>query len=145
NQLIADDDESGRTEDPQLKRSCPTLPRSFPATWYRVSFGSGAQPVVGKADPDHPTAPLPHTMPAIGRALFDHITFSTDLRADRYVYAVDRSYGSGGIESPRIHYRYGTPPSAVVIGDTLPKTDGLTFSLKKATLDAVVADAIGKA
>lgn len=138
NQLIGDNDESGRVDDPQLKRTCPTLPRAFPATWYRVTSSTTARPVVGEADPGNATSPLPHTLPAIGRVLIDEVTFSADLRTDRYVYAIDRSYGSGGIESPRIHYRYGPTPLPVVLGDTLQKTDGLTFRLKQAALDQLI-------
>jgi hypothetical protein len=138
NQLIGDDDESGRVDDPQLKRSCPTLPRAFPATWYRVTSSTGAQPVVAEADPGNAMSPLPHTLPAIGRVLIEEVTFSAELRTDRYVYAIDRSYGSGGIESPRIHYRYGPTPLPVVLGDTLRKTDGLTFRLKQAALDQLI-------
>jgi hypothetical protein len=138
NQLIGDDDESGRVDDPQLKRSCPTLPRAFPATWYRVTSNTGARPVVGEADPENATSPLPHTRPAIGRVLIEEVTFSAELRTDRYVYAIDRSYGSGGIESPRIHYRYGPTPLPVVLGDTLRKTDGLTFRLKQSALDQLI-------
>jgi Lhr-like helicase len=144
NELIGDDDESAYVADRQFKRSCPTLPRAFPATWYRVTLGQ-AVPVVGKADPNHPTLPLPHTFPAIGRVLFEYINFSTQLRTDRYVYAIDRSYGSGGIESPRIHYRYGVGASPVVIGDTLGNTDGLTFHLSTATVDTLVAATVGNA
>lgn len=142
NQLIADEDEAGRVNDMALKRQCPTAPRAFPATWYRVSTGPNSRAVVGLGDPSHPTATLPHTLPAVGRVLFDEIRFSTELRTDRYVYAIDRSYGSGGIESPRIHYRRGSPPLPVVLGDTLAKTDGLTFSLKQATIDAILATAV---
>jgi hypothetical protein len=142
NQLIGDDDESGRVDDPQLKRSCPTLPRAYPATWYRVTPNGTARSVVGEADPENVTSPIPHTMPAIGRVLIDGITFSADLKTDRYVYAIDRSYGSGGIESPRIHYRYGPTPLPVVLGDTLRKTDGLTFRLKQAALDSLIEEAI---
>jgi hypothetical protein len=36
NQLIGDDDEAPRENDPQRTRNCPTLPRAFPAMWYRV-------------------------------------------------------------------------------------------------------------
>lgn len=138
NQLIGDDDESGKVDDPQLKRSCPTLPRTFPATWYRVTSGTSARSVVGKADPENATSPIPHTLPAIGRVLIETVTFSAELKTDKYIYAIDRSYGSGGIESPRIHYRYGPTPLPIVIGDTLRKTDGLTFRLKHATLDGLI-------
>jgi hypothetical protein len=142
NQLIGDDDESGRVDDPQLKRSCPTLPRAFPAMWHRVTTSMSARPVVGEADPGNATSPLPHTLPAIGRVLIDGVTFSSELGTDRYVYAIDRSYGSGGIESPRIHYRYGPTPLPVVLGDTLRKTDGLTFRLKQAALDDLINGAV---
>ena len=142
NQLIGDDDESGRVDDPQLKRSCPTLPRAFPATWYRVTSNTGGRPVVGEADPENATSPLPHTRPAIGRVLLEEVTFSAELRTDRYVYAIDRSYGSGGIESPRIHYRYGPTPLPVVLGDTLRKTDGLTFRLKQSALDQLISGVV---
>lgn len=143
NQLIGDDDEAGRVDDPQLRRSCPTLPRSFPATWYRVAPAANARAVVGQADPSSATSPLPHTFPAIGRVLFDAVTFSDELKTDRYVYALDRSYGSGGIESPRIYYRYGATPLPIVLGDTLQKTDGLTFGLKSNTLASVIQSAVG--
>ncbi len=145
NQLIGDDDEAGRVDDPQLKRSCPTLPRAFPATWYRVTPSASCRTVVGEADPENAAAPIPHTLPAIGRVLIEGVTFSSELQTDRYVYAIDRSYGSGGIESPRIHYRYGSTPLPVVLGDTLRKTDGLTFSLKQATLDALIDGAVSSA
>ncbi len=142
NQLIGDDDESGRVDDPLLKRSCPTLPRAFPAMWHRVTASMSARPVVGEADPGNATSPLPHTFPAIGRVLIEGVTFSAELKTDRYVYAIDRSYGSGGIESPRIHYRYGPTPLPVVLGDTLRKTDGLTFRLKQAALDDLINGAV---
>lgn len=142
NSLIGDDDESSRIDDLQLKRACPTLPRAFPATWYRVAPDPVATPVIGRADPSNATYPLAHTMPAIGRVLFDNVTYSSNLGADRYVYAIDRSYGSGGIESPRIHYRRGTPPHPVVIGETLGKTDGLTFHLRSGILDTVIEDVV---
>jgi hypothetical protein len=70
--------------------------------------------------------------------LLEGVTFSAELRTDRYVYAIDRSYGSGGIESPRIHYRYGPTPLPVVLGDTLRKTDGLTFRLKQSAIDQLI-------
>jgi hypothetical protein len=143
NQLIGDDDESGRVDGLPPNRSCPTLPRSFPATWYRVTPSANAQPVLGKADPSNGTSPLPHTFPALGRVLYERVTFSAELKTDRYVYAIDRSYGSGAIESPRIHYRYGATSHPVVLGDTLRNTDGITFHLKQSALDAVVGASVG--
>lgn len=143
NQLIADDDESNFIEDPDLKRQCPTLPRAFPATWYRVTHGSQERPVVGQADPENTAAPLDHGFPALGRTLFGSIAFSSELQTDRYVYAIDRTYGTGGVESPRIHYRHGNSP--VVLGERLERTDGLTFRLKPTILDALVNHALNSA
>ena len=143
NQLIGDDDEAGRVDDPKLKRACPTLPRSFPATWYRVTPGGSERGVVGQADPSSASSSLPHTFPAVGRVLFEAIAFSAELKTDRYIYAIDRSYGAGGIESPRIHYRYGATPLPVVLGDVLGKTDGLTFRIKAATFDTLIQATIG--
>lgn len=140
NHLIGDDDESPREDDPKKRRACPTLPRAFPAIWFRVAQLDAGVPVVGVADPGHPTMSVPHTFPALGRVLFDSIAFSAALKTDRYVYAIDRSYGSGGIESPRIHYRRGGPtPMPVVLGDTLGRTDGLVFKVRRATSDALLA------
>lgn len=140
NQLIADDDEADREPDPNRTRPCPTLPRAFPATWFRVRNQGAATPVVGYAAPGHPTTAIAHTYPAIGRTLFDAISFSFALQTDRYVYAIDRSYGAGGIESPRIHYRRGgAVPAPVVLGDTLGRTDGLVFSVRQPLVDAVLA------
>jgi Lhr-like helicase len=143
NQLIGDDDESDWINDPDSRRQCPTLPRSFPATWYRVRHGSRQVLVVGQADPENTASPLNHSYPALGRALFEAVAFSSELQADRYVYAIDRTYGTGGIESPRIHYRHGGSP--VVLGEQLAKTDGLTFRLKPPTLSALVQQAVGSA
>jgi len=138
NQLVGDDDESPRIADPKLKRDCPTLPRAFPAIWYRVAEGGPSAVVRGMADPLHPTTKLPHTFPAIGRALFERVTFTNNLRVDRYAYAIDRTYGTGAVESPRIYYRHGVPPRPVVLGDTLGQTDGLTFHLRQDTLDVIL-------
>ena len=134
NQLIGDDDESGRVDDPQLKRSCPTLPRAFPAMWYRVTPSTSARPSSGRLTRKRNVAPPAHASRDRPRADRGSDVLR-ELKTDRYVYAIDRSYGSGGIESPRIHYRYGPTPLPVVLGDTLRKTDGLTFRLKQAALD----------
>jgi len=139
NGLVADDDEADRVSDPQLKLNCPTLPRAFPATWYRVTQGATARPVVGEADPGNAASPIRHTLPAIGRVLIESVSFSADLKTDRYVYAIDRSYGTGAIDSPRIHYRHGPTPLPVVLGDTLGKTDGLIFRLRQAALDQLIS------
>src|SRR5439155_8956447 len=48
----------------------------------------------------------------------------------------------GGIESPRIPYRYGPTQLPVVLGDALRKTDGLTFRLKQAALDTLIGRAV---
>ena len=145
NQLIADDDEAARVDDPDQKRSCPTLPRAFPATWYRVSHGTTERMFVGRANPESSSSPLPHTFPAIGRAMFENVAYSTQLKTDKYVYAIDRTYGTGGIESPRIHYRYGNPPMSVALGDTLKSTDGLTFRLKQGLIDDLIASTLASA
>lgn len=139
--LIADGDETDETNDPQRVKSCPTLPRAFPATWYRVETDPKAQPVVGKAAPGAADE-LPHTFPALGRVLFEGVTFASGVKVDRYVYAIDRAYGIR-IESPRLHYRRGPTKEPVVLGDTLGKTDGLTFQLRSSTLDEVIKEALG--
>ena len=141
NSLIEDGDESSEIQDPKLKSQCPTLPRAFPAIWYRVARGAHQRRVVGRADPENAASPLNHGFPALGRTLLESITFSSELKTDRYVYAIDRTYGTGAVESPRIHYRHNNSP--VVLGERLEKTDGLTFSLKPSTLDALVQLALG--
>ncbi|WP_426753393.1 DEAD/DEAH box helicase [Myxococcus sp. Y35] len=139
--LIADGDEAQRANNPADVKGCPTVPRAFPATWYRVETDPKAQPVRGKAAPGTANE-LPHTFPAIGRVLLDGVTFATGMKVDRYVYAIDRSYGNV-IESPRIHYRHGPTKEPVVLGDTLGQTDGLTFRLRPDTLEAVIDQALG--
>lgn len=141
-QLIGDDDEAPKENDPKRKLDCPTLPRAFPATWYRVQERGTPQQIVGEAQPSHPTSKIPHTFPAVGRTLFSSLAFSTELETDRYVYAIDRSYGSGVIESPRIHYRRGQNPLPVVIGDTLGKTDGLTFDMRPSAANHVLTSVL---
>ena len=139
--LVADNDESDRParNDDSDYATCPTVPRSFPATWYRVHPDTQARPVVGRAIPHASgTDTLPHTFPATGRVLFQQITESTRLKMDRYIYALDRTYGLGSVDSPRIHYRRGASRRPVVIGDTLRHTDGLTFELEPTMLDAIL-------
>jgi len=137
--LVADDDESPKTNDPQSPE-CPTLPRAFPATWYRVSGCAQSTRVRSPEDPSVGVGK--HEYPAFGRRVFDEITFSSDMRTDTFVYAIDRTYGIGAIESPRIYYRKGTPHQWVVIGDQTKQTDGLTFHLNVKFLDAVSQEAV---
>jgi hypothetical protein len=136
--LIEDGDEAPRSNDPDSKQTCPTLPRAFPASWYRVNPGPQRQPIVGQADPNNPHSPVPHTYPAIGRVLFEGVDFSAELATDRYVYAIDRSYGNS-IQGPRIYYRYGPTLLPVVLGERLSKTDGLIFRLKGVVLDTLIS------
>ena len=132
--LVADDDEAPRTLDPSAPE-CPTLPRAFPVTWYRVS---GCNQPVPVRSPDDPSIGVgPHEYPALGRSVFEEVTFSTDMKTDKFVYAIDRTYGIGGIESPRIYYRKGNPHQWAAIGDQSAETDGLTFRLKAHAVDAV--------
>ncbi len=132
--LVADGDEAPRTNDPSAPE-CPTLPRAFPVTWYRVT---GCAHPIAVRSPDDPSIGVgPHEYPALGRSVFEEVTFSTDMKTDKFVYAIDRTYGIGGIESPRIYYRKGTPHQWAAIGDQSAETDGLTFRLKAATVDAV--------
>ena len=56
-QLIGDDDEADRVDDLNQKRSCPTLPRAFPATWYRITRGATETPLIGRADPENLSKP----------------------------------------------------------------------------------------
>lgn len=145
--LVADGDESDlpTNADESDYSTCPTLPRSFPATWYRVRPDDQATAVVGRAVPHASGADsLPHTLPATGRVLFQRITESARLRMDRYIYALDRTYGLGSVDSPRLHYRRGVSRRPVVLGDTLRHTDGLTFELDPAMLDTVLDQALGQ-
>src|SRR5206468_2763424 len=54
-----------------------------------------------------------------------------------FVYAIDRTYGIGTVESPRIYYRKGDPHQWAAIGDQATQTDGLTFRLKGAGVHSV--------
>ncbi len=136
--LVADDDETPRTNDPSAPE-CPTLPRAFPVTWYRVSGCNNRVPVRGPEDVSVGVGA--HEYPALGRCLFDEVTFSTDMKTDTFVYAIDRTYGVGAVESPRIYYRKGNPHQWAAIGDHASQTDGLTFHLKAATLVDVTQQA----
>jgi hypothetical protein len=138
--LVADDDEAPRTSDPSAPE-CPTLPRAFPVSWYRVSGCNHPVPVRSPLDPSVGVGP--HEYPAFGRSVFEEVTFSTDMKTDKFVYAIDRTYGIGGIESPRIYYRKGHPHQWAAIGDQSAETDGLTFRLKVPTVDAVNQEATG--
>ena len=63
-----------------------------------------------------------HEYPALGRYVFDDVTFSSDMKTDTFVYALDRTYGMGAIESPRIYFRKGAPHQFVAIGDQTAQT-----------------------
>lgn len=137
--LVADDDEAPRTNDPRAPE-CPTLPRAFPVTWYRVS---GCADKVAVRSPEDPSVGVGvHEYPALGRHVFEEVTFSTDMKTDTFVYAIDRTYGIGTVESPRIYYRKGNPHQWAAIGDQATQTDGLTFRLKAARFHAVTQEAI---
>ncbi len=136
--LVADGDELPPTNDPDAPE-CPTLPRAFPVTWYRVSGCGHSVAVRGPEDSSEGVGP--HQYPAIGRCLFEDVSFSSDMKTDRFVYAIDRTYGLGTIDSPRIYYRKGNPHQWVAIGDQSTVTDGLTFRLKPAALSAVTQQA----
>jgi hypothetical protein len=56
------------------------------------------------------------------------------MKTDTFVYAIDRTYGIGATESPRIYYRRGDPHQWAAIGDQATQTDGLTFRLNAAVL-----------
>jgi len=131
--LIGDDDEASPADPSTNPPQCPTLPRGFPAMWYRVE---------PSPPPSASTATL-STYPPRGQQLFarDVVLDERSLQVDRYVYAIDRSYGLGD-DPPRIHYRIGSNPVPVVLGDTLMRTDGLTFCLKPTTVDAVLDAAL---
>jgi hypothetical protein len=99
--------------------------------WYRVEVPAGRPP----------RERLP--FPSLGRALFDAVDLHEGMQVDRYVYAIDRTYGNE-VQPPRIHYRRGTDnPLPVVLGDTLLRTDGLTFRLRPDAVGAVLAEALG--
>jgi hypothetical protein len=135
--LVGDGDEAPDPDPLQDPPRCPTLPRAFPAMWYRVVIAPGAPTVIGQAAPDT-TQAVPHTFPAVGRVLLDRATFSEQVTVDRYVYALDRTYGTE-VQSPRIHYRQGgAVQRPIVIGDTLMSTDGITLHLQEATVNAVL-------
>ena len=136
--LVADDDEAPRTNDPSSVQ-CPTLPRAFPVTWYRVS--GCARPVVVRSPEDPLVGVGRHEYPALGRSVFEDVTFSTDMKTDTFVYAIDRTYGIGTIESPRIYYRKGDPHQWAAIGDQATQTDGLVFHLKESALHTVIQQA----
>jgi hypothetical protein len=136
--LVADDDEAPRTNDPSAAE-CPTLPRAFPVTWYRVS---GCAHPIAVRSPEDPSVGLGiHEYPALGRSVFEDVTFSTDMKTDTFVYAIDRTYGIGTIESPRIYYRKGDPHHWAAIGNQATQTDGLTFRLKDPALHSVTQQA----
>jgi hypothetical protein len=136
--LVADGDESPKISDPQAPE-CPTLPRAFPATWYRVSGCSQCTQV--RSPEDASVGVGKHEYPAFGRSVFKEVTFSSDMRTDKFVYAIDRTYGIGAVESPRIYYRRGTPHQWVAIGDETVQTDGLTFRLNDTVISSVVQEA----
>jgi hypothetical protein len=140
--LVADDDEAPRTSDPTAPE-CPTLPRAFPVTWYRVSGCAQSLLVRSPADPSVGVGA--HEYPAMGRSVFEEVTFSTDMKTDRFVYAVDRTYGVGTIESPRLYYRKGSPHQWAAIGDQSAQTDGLIFRLKAGVLGGVTQQATAAA
>jgi hypothetical protein len=136
--LVADDDEAPRTNDPRSPE-CATLPRAFPVTWYRVS--GCANRVTVRGPEDSAIGVGAHEYPALGRHILEEVTFSTDMKTDTFVYAIDRTYGIGTIESPRIYYRKGNPHQWAAIGDQATQTDGLTFRLKASALQAVTQHA----
>ncbi len=115
---------------------CGTLPRAFPALWYRVPTPPAGRPVCGLGRPGEPH-PRPHAFPTSARVLFEEVTFSDQLTVTCYAYAIDRNY-SNFVPAPRIYYRRGTPALPVVIGDTLLKTDGMAFRLRREVIDAIV-------
>ena len=136
--LVADGDEAPVTRDPSAA-SCPTLPRAFPVLWYRVSGGAN---LVSIHSPEDPTVGVgQHEYPALGRRVLEDVSFSTDMKTDTFAYAIDRTYGIGTVDSPRLYYRRGNPHQWVAIGDQTTQTDGLIFKLKHNTLDVVLHDA----
>lgn len=138
--LVADDDESPRANDPSAPQ-CPTLPRAFPVTWYRVS---GCDQYIAVRSPEDSSVGVGiHEYPALGRWLFEDVTFSTDMKTDTFVYAIDRTYGLGTIESPRLYYRKGTPHQWAALGDQSAWTDGLTFHLNATALATVTQEVVG--
>jgi hypothetical protein len=140
--LVADDDEAPATNDPAAPQ-CSTLPRAFPVTWYRVS-GCAQRTIV--RSPEDPSVGVGiHEYPALCRWVFDDVTFSTDMKTDTFVYAIDRTYGVGTIESPRLYYRKGSPHQWVALGDQSSRTDGLTFRLKATAIDPVIQQVAGTA
>src|SRR5262249_9447716 len=81
--------------------------------------------------------------PALGRVVLGAATFHEGMQVDRYVYAIDRTYGNE-VQPPRIHYRRRADnPLPVVLGDTLLRTAGLTFRLRADTVNAVLDEALG--
>ena len=142
--LVGDGDEAPQPDISQSPPRCPTLPRAFPATWYRVTLDQSVQPIVGVAAP-RSTSPVPHTFPAAGRVLLAMATFTEEMKVDRYVYALDRTYGTE-VQSPRLHYWLSTPnPGPIVIGDTLMSTDGVTLRLREPLIDNVLDEALSTA
>lgn len=136
--LVADGDEAPVTHDPSAAE-CPTLPRAFPVLWYRVS---GCANPISIHSPEDPSVGVGHhEYPALGRQVLEDVTFSTDMKTDIFAYAIDRTYGIGTVESPRLYYRRGNPHQWVAIGDQTTQTDGLTFRLKHDTLGAVLKEA----
>ena len=81
NGLVGDDDEASRPDEDAPQ--CSTLPRAFPATWYRVEVTAPAAPQTARS-----------TFPPLGRIVFDDVTFHEGIQVDRYVYAIDRTYGN---------------------------------------------------
>jgi len=134
--LVADEDEAPGTHDPHAPE-CPTLPRAFPAQWHRVS---GCANPTSIRSPDPSVGVGAHEYPALGRYVFDDVTFSSDMKTDTFVYALDRTYGMGAIESPRIYFRKGAPHQFVAIGDQTAQTDGLTFNLKLSVIKSITDD-----
>jgi DEAD/DEAH box helicase len=136
--LVADDDEAPRTNDPSAPE-CPTLPRAFPVSWYRIS---GCTQQIAVRSPEDPSVGVGiHEYPAVGRCLFEDVSFSTDMKTDTFVYAIDRTYGIAAIESPRIYYRKGHPHQWAAIGDQATQTDGLIFRLNAVTIHGVILQA----
>jgi hypothetical protein len=131
--LIGDNDEASPADPATHPKQCPTLPRAFPAMWYRIEI-----PAPAAAD-----ATVLAAYPPLGQEVFQRDVVVGSMQVDRYAYAIDRAYGTGD-NSPRIHYRHGKDnPAPVVLGDTLMRTDGITFRLRPAVIDAVLDEALG--
>ncbi len=137
--LVADGDESPVTTDPNSLK-CPTLPRAFPVTWYRVS--GCAQRFAVRSPGDSSIGVGIHEYPALGRWAFDEVIYSTDMKTDTFVYALDRTYGVGTIESPRLYYRKGSPHQWAALGDQASQTDGLIFRLNDTSISTATKQAV---